>query len=114
LILPPKIWRLSGARPLNHPHRRLGALAALVTNWRKFSALANAGAASDVALFLTSLKHDFWTKHYTLAAQASASSLALIGDSRAAEILANVIYPLALANDRDLWSDCKKLRAQIS
>jgi len=114
LIVPPKIWKLSGARPLNHPHRRLGALATLVTSWRKFSMLANAGAASDAASLLTNLHHDFWTKHYTLAAQASDSALALIGDSRAAEVLANVIYPLALANDRDLWSDYKKLRAQLS
>ena len=114
LILPPKIWRLSGARPLNHPHRRLGALAVVVANWRKFSALANSGAASDAACFLTSLHHDFWTKHYTLAAQGSSSLLALIGDSRAADVLANIIYPLALANDRDLWSEYKKLRAQLS
>jgi hypothetical protein len=114
LILPPKIWKLSGARPLNHPHRRLGALATLVANWRKFSALANNGAASDVALLLTSLQHNFWTKHYTLAAESSASSLALIGDSRATDVLANVIYPLALADGRDLWGDYKKLRAQLS
>src|SRR5438105_4774205 len=114
LILPPKIWRLSGARPLNHPHRRLGALAVVVANWRKFSALANSGAASDAACFLTSLHHDFWTKHYTLAAQGSSSLLALIGDSRAADVLANALYPLALANDRDLWSEYKKLRAQLS
>jgi hypothetical protein len=114
LILPPKIWKLSGARPLNHPHRRLGALAVLVGNWRKFSAGANNGAASDVTSLLTSLQHNFWTKHYTLAAQSSPSSLAIIGDSRAAEVLANVIYPLALANDRDLWSEYKKLRAQLS
>ena len=114
LIVLPKIWKLSGARPVNHPHRRLGALSVLIANWRKFSALANGGATSDVAFLLTSLHHDFWTRHYTLAAQASGSALALIGDSRAAEILANVIYPLALANDRDLWSEYKKLRAQLS
>src|SRR4030095_2689712 len=28
LVLPQKLWKTSGARPLNHPHRRLGALAA--------------------------------------------------------------------------------------
>ena len=114
LILPPKIWKLSGARPLNHPHRRLGALAALVANWRKFSALANKGEPTDVMSLLTNLQHDFWTKHYTLAAQSSASSLALIGDSRETEVLANVIYPVAFAESHDLWSDYKKLRAQLS
>ena len=30
LILPPRTWRLSGTRPLNHPQRRLAALAGIV------------------------------------------------------------------------------------
>ena len=34
LILPPRTWRLSGTRPLNHPHRRLAALAGIVA-WPK-------------------------------------------------------------------------------
>ena len=33
MILPPKLWRLGGARPLNHPQRRLGALATLAREW---------------------------------------------------------------------------------
>src|SRR5882724_2814367 len=47
------------------------------------------------------------------AARAS-SPLALIGKSRAAEILANVVYPLAVNDDREIWNDYKKLRAQLS
>jgi hypothetical protein len=35
LILPPRAWRLSGTRPLNHPQRRLAALAAIVAGWPK-------------------------------------------------------------------------------
>ena len=32
-ILPPRTWRLSGTRPLNHPQRRLAALAGIVAGW---------------------------------------------------------------------------------
>src|SRR4029078_1362704 len=33
LALPSDVWRLSGARPLNHPQRRLAALAQIVREW---------------------------------------------------------------------------------
>jgi len=114
LVLPPKIWKTSGARPLNHPHRRLGALATLVMNWKTVVSLASGGQAAALASFLTNLRHDFWSRHYTLAAGNTLGSVALIGESRAAEILANVIYPLAVNDGRDVWNDYKTLRAQLS
>ncbi|MGI9113803.1 MAG: DUF2851 family protein, partial [Chthoniobacterales bacterium] len=114
LVLPASLWKLSGARPLNHPHRRLGALATLVANWKKFSAIAHRATAEEAAQFLTSLEHHFWSKHYTLAAEAAAAPMALIGQSRVAEIMANVIYPLALARQREVWNEYQKLRAQLS
>jgi hypothetical protein len=114
LVLPPKIWKTSGARPLNHPHRRLGSLAALVQEWKTVVSLACGGEASAVVSFLTNLQHDFWSHHYTLAAGNTSRSVALIGESRAAEILANVIYPLAVNDGREVWNDYKTLRAQLS
>jgi hypothetical protein len=114
LVLPRKIWKTSGARPLNHPHRRLGALAALVLEWKTVVSLARGGEAAAVVSFLTKLHHDFWSRHYTLAAGNTSSSVALIGESRAAEILANVIYPLAVNDGREVWNDYKTLRAQLS
>src|SRR5881398_2736763 len=36
LILPAKIWKLSSTRPVNHPQRRLAALAILVQEWPAF------------------------------------------------------------------------------
>jgi hypothetical protein len=113
LILPATLWKMSGARPLNHPHRRLSALATLIAHWKKFSSLTH-GTAGGITEFLTDLGHDFWSMHYTLAADRAARSLALIGNSRAAEVLANVIYPLALVDEREIWSDYRKLRAQLS
>ena len=114
LVLPRKIWKTSGARPLNHPHRRLGALAALVLEWKTVVSLARGGEAAAVVSFLTKLHHDFWSRHYTLAAGNTSSLVALIGESRATEILANVIYPLAVNDGREVWNDYKTLRAQLS
>jgi hypothetical protein len=114
LILPAKLWKMSGARPLNHPHRRLGALAALVIEWKRFATLAHAAEAPPVITFLSDLRHSFWNSHYSLVAAGASCSHALIGSSRAADILANVIYPLAVNDGRDVWSDYKKLRAQLS
>src|SRR5205823_9029066 len=114
LVLPAKLWKTSGTRPLNHPHRRLGALAVMVAEWKTFSALAGASKATPLVSFLTDLRHDFWSRHYSLAAASASSSLALIGNSRAAEILANLVYPLAVNDDREIWNDYKNLRAQLS
>jgi hypothetical protein len=114
LVLPPRIWKTNGARPLNHPHRRLGALVALLVEWKKVVSLARGSEAAAVVSFLTNLQHDFWNHHYTLAAGNASSSVALVGESRAAEILANVIYPLAVNDGREVWSDYKTLRAQLS
>src|SRR6266581_4842087 len=93
LVLPAKLWKMSGARPLNHPHRRLGALATVVAEWKPFSTLARASEATPLISFLADLRHDFWNHHYTLAAARASSPLALIGKSRTAEILANVFTP---------------------
>ena len=114
LVLPQKLWKTSGARPLNHPHRRLGALAALMSQWKTLSTLARGSDATALVSFLTRLQHDFWSQHYSLAATSISSSVALIGKSRAAEILANIIYPLAVNHGHEIWTDYKKLRAQLS
>jgi len=114
LILPAKIWKTSGARPLNHPHRRLGALATLVREWKTVVPLACSGEAAAVVSFLTNLQHVFWSHHYTLTAGNTPSSVALIGKSRATEILANVIYPLAVNDGHEVWNDYKSLGAQLS
>ena len=55
LVLPGKLWRLSGARPLNHPQRRLGALAAIAREWPQFMHSLGASApVSSTAEFLHS------------------------------------------------------------
>src|SRR5205085_2259907 len=56
LIVPAELWKISGARPLNHPHRRLGALAALVARWKEFATLARDGTRAGLAEFFTGLR----------------------------------------------------------
>jgi len=122
LILTPKSWHISGTRPLNHPQRRLAALAVLVREWprlQRASGKSGVAAAND---FLQALEHPFWKFHYTLISKASPKEMALIGESRAADILANVLLPFWAAHElktsaapsTQLWTEYVKLPAQLS
>lgn len=114
LILPAKTWRLSGSRPVNHPQRRLAALSALVLNWPAFAKIAGRGNQSALSDFLLGLQHSFWNFHYTLSAKPSPQEMALIGESRATELLANVFYPFAISVGQNVWNDFAKLPARLS
>jgi len=114
LVLPAKLWRLSGTRPLNHPQRRLGALATLINAWpslAKSFTRKNAKAAEE---FFLGLRHPFWNFHYTLASNAATREMALVGQSRIAEILANVLLPLFLTEGAEVWAAYEKLPARLS
>jgi uncharacterized protein YmfQ (DUF2313 family) len=114
LILPASVWRISSTRPVNHPQRRLAALAALGGRW---SRLQRASGKSSVAVandFFQTLEHPFWNFHYTFTADPSPKKMALIGESRTADILANVLFPFWLADDIDAWGEYAKLPARLS
>ena len=122
LVLPAKAWHISGTRPVNHPQRRLAALAVLAREWprlQRASGKSSIAAAND---FFQTLAHPFWNFHYTLSSKASPKEMALIGDSRVADILANVLFPFWAAHDRKdqsssntrLWSEYGRLPAQLS
>ena len=55
-----------------------------------------------------------WKFHYTLTSEKSPNEMALIGESRVAEILANVLFPFWLAEDVDLWPEYAQLPARLS
>jgi hypothetical protein len=114
LILPEKAWRLSGSRPVNHPQRRIAALAALTVNWPTFVKSLNQGDQNGLTNFLLGLEHSFWNFHYTLTAEPSPKKMALVGESRAADILANVVYPFGFSRGREVWSEFSKLPARLS
>lgn len=114
MILPTKIWRLSGSRPANHPQRRLAALATIAREWPSFRRPLESGNVDATAKFLSALAHPFWKFHYTLTSEASPKAMALIGESRLAEILANVLFPFWLSEAVDVWPDYAKLAARLS
>jgi hypothetical protein len=124
LILPAKVWKLSGTRPVNHPQRRLAALSALIKEWPAFRRSLGKQDAAAVKKFFAGLDHPFWKFHYTLTADASPESMALIGESRVADILANVVFPFWRAEDAcraeaerrrvDVWTEYAKLLARLT
>ena len=121
-ILPANTWRLSSTRPVNHPQRRLAALAILARDWSRLQRASGKSSVVAANDFFHALEHPFWNFHYTLTSKASPKKMALIGDSRVADILANVLFPFWMAHDADaltspgtrLWAEYTKLPAQLS
>ena len=114
LVLPLGTWRLSGTRPLNHPQRRLAALAGLVADW---PALLRSLGKDDLAAtraFFLGRTHPFWNFHYTLTSAPAGAEMALIGETRLTEILANVVLPLQQSRGREIWPEYAKLPARLS
>lgn len=97
-VSPPR-WSLAGTRPQNHPHRRLGALAQIVRQWKKVRTAFDPPVRGAVppgralATELGALSHPHWDRHFTLASAAAAAPIALIGPSRVQDILANLAFP---------------------
>ena len=114
LILPAKIWKLSSTRPVNHPQRRLAALAILVHKWPAFRRSLGKRTAAAMENFFHALDHPFWKFHYTMTADASPEPMALVGESRVADILANVIFPFWRVEDVDVWPKYAKLPARLT
>lgn len=109
-------WKIAGARPGNHPERRLGALAAMLQTWSKvFKPLKHAEAWSldTWSKTLASLHHEYWDKHYTLAATPAKKPVAMIGETRVNEMLANVVYPLLLSERPAVWQEYLELPALL-
>ncbi len=105
-------WKTHGQRPANHPHRRVGALAALVKAWPQYRrlALARPFAVKPVLDFLQSLQHDFWGTRHTLTSAASPRKVAVFGRSHALELIANHLAPLAMLEDGMTFRSYRKLR----
>jgi hypothetical protein len=102
-ILPKEAWRLHGIRPANHPHRRLGATVALLKKHGNLLEKVIGAIESDGdpgKLFLQ-VRDDYWSTHFTLGGKTQRQPVELIGESRANEIVANVILPFVAALDDD-------------
>lgn len=114
LVLPAKIWKQSSTRPTNHPQRRLAALSILVRQWPTFRRALQKGNQTTVAKFFATLDHPFWNFHYTLTAKAGGEPMALVGEARVADILANVVLPFWRLEDRNVWTEYAKLPARLT
>ena len=114
LIVPEKLWNTGGQRPVNHPQRRLAALAAIVRQWPKVRALAEDCEAVKLRKLLGGLRDDYWERHYTVRSGESKTAMALVGSSRVTEMLANVFYPWAIIDHPEKWEDYRKLGAELS
>ena len=106
-------WRLGGQRPMNHPQRRVAALAQIVQHWPKIRALAKVCDVSAIRDFCAELRDEFWDHHYTLTSARSEKPMALVGATRVTEMLANVFFPLAILSDPARWADFEKLPAAL-
>jgi hypothetical protein len=99
LVLPADAWKMAAVRPTNHPHRRLGALAAVA---RAFPAVARAGDAAEFSRQLGALTHPFWNHQFNLACHRLARPAALIGPERRRDLVINAYLPsLPLSEGRD-------------
>ncbi|MES2570623.1 MAG: DUF2851 family protein [Verrucomicrobiota bacterium] len=114
LTIAPALWKMSGQRPANHPQRRLAAMAQIVRHWPKIRALRARCDPREIRMFFRKLRDEYWDHHFTLTSRPSKSAMALVGESRVTEILANIFFPLAVAADGRRWEDYKKLPATLS
>lgn len=108
-------WALGGLRPSNHPHRRLGALAAASSQWPRLTKPAQRPSAAFMDRFrdrLLELTHPFWNHRYTLKSRPTARPVALCGKARVDEFLANYYIPSYWRGSPDrAWAAYGKLPA---
>jgi hypothetical protein len=104
-------------RPQNHPARRIAAAAALLGGVPAPSALLAVAAArttTEAVRPLLRTASGYWRTHHDLCAGASRLPPALIGRSRALEILLNVLLPAACATgDQELAAAARALHARL-
>lgn len=101
-------WRLSGLRPANQPIRRLMGAACLFTEEDPLSRRLVDLAAQcpedfvrSAQALLTGSSDTYWDRRLSLCGKVRATSVALIGPSRASAIIANVLIPFLAALGED-------------
>jgi hypothetical protein len=114
ILLPAALWKLGRVRPVNHPHRRVAALVEIVRNWPIIETLALRCDVAAIQGFFAQLQSAYWDYHYTLSSQRSGTRMALVGETRVNEMLANVFFPIAIGQTRQeppFWEAYRKLPA---
>lgn len=111
LILNSSLWKCGGMRPLNHPHRRIGALAEIVRHWSKAREVLKTGGPLEIRQFFAALRHQYWDFHYTLTSKMAAKRMSLIGPDRVNAILMNIVLPMVLRENPDRFEKLTDLIA---
>ena len=86
-------WCQAPTRPINHPQRRVAALAASVAQWSRIMPLLSTRTAGELEKRLGAITHPFWDTHYTLTSAPMKQKSALIGQSRITDFLVNHLFP---------------------
>ncbi len=108
------LWAVRGARPANHPQRRVAALAEIVRNWPVIESLAERCEVPAIRAFFGGLRHAYWERHYTLTSRRHATPMKLVGAARVGDMLANVLFPAVIVARPALWKEYRKLPAPAS
>ncbi len=85
-------WKLAAGRPLNHPHRRVAALALAARRWKELAPHLHSGGARELTRILSSLSHPYWDWHCSLPSAPLGRASALIGKARIRDFLVNHVY----------------------
>lgn len=83
------LWMFSSVRPLNHPHRRVAALAVTAARWAELRPLMTAEQAPALLGKLAGLRHDYWSRHCSLPSETLKSAFALVGRERIKDFIVN-------------------------
>ncbi len=93
-----RVLRTHQVRPANHPERRLAALALIVEEHPRLAEwMVAAGRDPHGLRRAPPLAHPFWSWHYHRRARPSRCPVALVGEGRWREIVANILLPLTYA-----------------
>ncbi len=104
-------WQYVGIRPLNHPHRRVAALAVSAQHWADIRPRLSAGRSRELQELLCSLRHPFWERHCTLVSTSLKKACALVGRERVRDFLCNHVY---VADDSPAaWEAYKRLTRSV-
>jgi hypothetical protein len=112
LAVPARLWKAGGQRPVNHPQRRVAALAAMVRQWGKIRAAAAECDGAKIHGLLEGLRDPYWDHHYTVRSAASAGAMALVGAARVTDMLANVFYPWVILERPEKWEGYRAMAAE--
>jgi hypothetical protein len=104
---------MTGQRPANHPQRRVAALVQMVRQWPKIRSLAKECNVAEIHEFFSGLSDTYWDHHYTLTSVRSEKRMALVGETRVTDMLANVFFPLAVLFNPSRWADYEKLPGRL-